>query len=73
MDVQNQRTGNPAFAADCYHLTFASAAIGVGILAGVDYDIDGGIRPDGLASDLGVDEFLGIVKRFYLPVVMKRK
>jgi uncharacterized repeat protein (TIGR01451 family) len=50
-------TGNPAFAADGYHLTTTSAAIDQGVDAGVTTDIDGQPRPIGLAPDLGADEF----------------
>jgi parallel beta-helix repeat protein len=54
--VQNQHTGNPAFAPDGYHLTVSSAAIDRGVDAGVTTDIDGGVRPFGPAPDLGADE-----------------
>lgn len=56
INVTNQTTGNPAFAADGYHLTPASAALDKGVNAGVGDDIDGQIRPFGAAPDLGVDE-----------------
>jgi uncharacterized repeat protein (TIGR01451 family) len=52
----NEYTGDPAFAADGYHLTPASAALDRGIDAGVETDIDGQPRPFGLAPDLGADE-----------------
>jgi len=55
--MQNQRQGNPAFAADGYHLTAASAAIDWGMNAGVITDIDGDPRPVGSGYDLGADEF----------------
>ena len=42
---------------DGYHLTAASAAIDQGVDAGVTTDIDGQVRPMGLAPDLGADEF----------------
>jgi uncharacterized repeat protein (TIGR01451 family) len=52
--VQNQYTGDPAFAADGYHLRAGSAAIDKGVGAGVTADIDGEARD--LAPDLGADE-----------------
>ena len=55
--VQNQRQGNPAFAADGYHLTAGSAAIDAGVNAGVTTDIDGDPRPQGEGYDLGADEY----------------
>jgi len=55
--VQNQRQGNPAFAADGYHLTAVSAAIDHGVNAGVTTDIDGDPRPVSSGYDLGADEF----------------
>jgi hypothetical protein len=55
--ITTQYTGNPAFAEDGYHLSFASAAIDRGVDAGVQDDIDGDLRPVGGASDLGADEY----------------
>jgi len=61
--VTNEYTGNPAFAADGYHLTASSEAIDRGVNAGVDDDIDGDPRPIfttvtiGTGYDLGADEF----------------
>ncbi len=52
----NPITASPAFAADGYHLTSASAAVDAGIDAGVVDDIDGEPRPLGTAPDLGADE-----------------
>lgn len=49
-------SGKPAFAADGYHLTAASAAVDAGIATGVINDIDGEPRPLGNAPDLGADE-----------------
>lgn len=49
-------TATPAFAADGYHLTAASAAVDAGVGAGVTLDIDGQPRPMGTAPDLGADE-----------------
>ena len=55
--VQNQHTGDPAFAADGYHLMAGSAAIDEGIDAGITSDLDGQGRPAGAGYDLGADEF----------------
>jgi len=65
--VTNEYTGNPAFAADGYHLTFPSEAIDKGVDAGVTTDIDGYQRPCGLAPDLGADE----ITCLYLPMILK--
>jgi hypothetical protein len=65
--VQNQYTGDPAFAPDGYHLTAGSAAIDKGVDAGITVDIDGDPRPAGAGYDLGADEFW---YRIYLPVVI---
>jgi len=68
----NEYTGNPAFAADGYHLMMSSEAIDKGVDAGVNEDIDGDPRPvdndrNGIAlPDLGVDE----LPLFYLPLVL---
>jgi hypothetical protein len=56
--VQNERWGTPAFAADGYHITAASAAMDAGVDAGVTTDIDGHYRPYGSAPDLGADEII---------------
>ncbi len=53
-------SGNPAFAADGYHLLAGSAAIDQGVSTDVATDIDGRHRPQGAAPDLGADEFPGI-------------
>jgi len=61
--VTNEYTGDPAFAADGYHLTASSEAIDKVVSAGVDDDIDGDPRPIfttvtiGTGYDLGADEF----------------
>ena len=69
--VVNEFTGDPAFAADGYHLTDTSAAIDKGIDAGVLVDIDGEPRPLRLGYDLGADE---LDKYFaYLPLVLSPK
>ncbi len=52
----NEYSGNPGFAnpsAGDYHLTSGSAALDVGIDAGVTTDLDGLTRPIGLGFDLG--------------------
>lgn len=66
--VQNQFTGDPAFALDGYHLTVNSAALNKGIDAGVAEDIDGDPRPFGDGFELGADE---LVKYIYLPTLLK--
>jgi parallel beta-helix repeat protein len=68
VSVQNQHTGDPAFAADGYHLTAGSAAIDVGADAGVLTDMDGDKRPLG-RPDFGADEW---ITRVYLPLVLRR-
>jgi hypothetical protein len=53
--------GDPAFAGGGdYHLITGSAAIDVGVDAGVATDIDGDLRPLGLGYDIGADEFLDL-------------
>jgi uncharacterized repeat protein (TIGR01451 family) len=54
--IANEYTGDPAPAADGYHLTIDSAAIDKGVNAGVYHDIDGEPRPQGSGYDLGADE-----------------
>ena len=54
--IQNQFAGDPAFAANGYHLTVRSAAIDAGVDAGVLTDVDGDTRPFGDLPDLGADE-----------------
>jgi hypothetical protein len=56
--VTHAYTGTPAFAPDGYHLTALSGAIDHGVDAGVTSDIDGEARPQGLAPDLGADEYV---------------
>lgn len=68
VSVHNQRTGDPAFAADGYHLTVGSAAIDQGVDAGVMTDIDDESRPTGAGYDLGADE---IWYNIYLPLVIR--
>jgi hypothetical protein len=66
--VTHDYTGDPAFAADGYHLMAGSAAISRGVNAGVMTDIDGGPR-DAL-PDLGADEYQPSV---YLPIILLRR
>jgi hypothetical protein len=66
VSVQNQRAGDPAFAADGYHLTAGSAAIDAGVDAGVPIDVDG--QPRLSTPDLGADEF---VWNTFLPVALR--
>jgi hypothetical protein len=63
----NDHSGDPAFAADGYHLTLGSAAVDRGVSAGVDTDIDGDTRPIG-RPDIGADEW---GTRVYLPLVLR--
>lgn len=71
ISVVNEHTGNPAFAADGYHLTTASAAIDKGLSVGVGIDIDHEPRIQG-APDLGADELVTItIRRVYLPIMCK--
>ena len=66
--VGNEFTGEPAFAADGYHLTAGSAAMDKGVDAGVTVDIDGEPRPAGTGYDLGADE---LWHKIYLPLVIR--
>jgi parallel beta-helix repeat protein len=68
--VQNQHTGDPAFAADGYHLMAGSAAIDEGIDTGITSDLDGQGRPAGAGYDLGADEFW---HKICLPLVLRNK
>ena len=73
--ITNATTGNPAFAADGFHLTSASAAaIDKGVNAGVTTDIDGEPRL-GHTPDLGADEYWppGALRRLYLPLILRRR
>jgi hypothetical protein len=69
----NPADGDPAFAADGYHLGPGSAAYNRGVDANVTTDIDGDPRPDSCSPDIGADELItGLTcRRIYLPIVMK--
>ena len=67
--------GEPDFVspdAGDYHIGENSAAIDLGVDAGVTQDKDGLPRPQGAAPDLGAYEF---TKRYtiYLPLVMRNR
>jgi hypothetical protein len=66
VSVTHAITGDPAFAADGYHITPTSAAFDAGVDAGVSTDIDSDFRPQGTAPDLGADE---IIAQFATPEV----
>jgi hypothetical protein len=67
--------GDPRFNADGYHLMLGSAAIDRGVNAGVTTDIDGEHRPQGLAPDLGADEYTQASSfyEFFLPFVAHKE
>jgi hypothetical protein len=69
VSITHEFNGDPAFTADGYHLTAASAALGRGIPAGVPTDIDGDLRPP--LPDLGADEYGAPPVQFYLPLIVK--
>ncbi|HOU12089.1 MAG TPA: choice-of-anchor Q domain-containing protein [Anaerolineae bacterium] len=68
----NDHEGDPAFAADGYHLTASSAAINKGVNADVTSDIDGELRPQDGGYDLGADEVKAEFK-LYLPLVLRNR
>jgi len=70
----NPVDGDPAFAADGYHLGPGSAAYNRGVDADVTTDIDGDLRPDGCFPDIGADELItGLAcRRVYLPLVLRQ-
>ena len=57
LNIDHQVYEDPAFLADGYHLTEASAAIDQGIPTTVTTDLDGQPRLQGPAPDLGADEW----------------
>jgi parallel beta-helix repeat protein len=67
LTVTHQITGSPAFAADGYHITSASAALDAGVYAGVTTDVDGDPRPLGSGYDLGADEVSLLVTKQATP------
>jgi parallel beta-helix repeat protein len=70
IDRISDQFGDPAFAADGYHLTGNSAAIDAGVDAGVEADIDGDPRPLSGGYDIGADEFSWLI---YLPLVARNR
>ena len=68
VSVQHQRSGDPGFATDGYHITAGSAAIDKGVDAGITVDMDDEPRPAGRGYDLGADE---LWYRIYLPLVLR--
>ena len=77
----NNVDGNPKFTDSSnhdYHLLSGSAAIDVGVFAGVTTDLDGHSRmPDygGLRVDIGAyeAEYQGVIYQTYLPVTIKQQ
>jgi hypothetical protein len=65
----HEYTGDPAFAADGYHLTAGSAAISRGVTTDVTTDIDG--DPRDVPPDLGADEYQ-YLSPLYLPIILLR-
>jgi predicted outer membrane repeat protein len=68
--------GSPAFvdpAHHDYHLSFASAAVDVGVNAGVFTDLDGNPRPVKLGFDIGAyeNQYTGPIHYVYLPLVRR--
>ena len=70
--VLNQHVGDPAFAPDGYHIGPGSAALDVGVNAGVGIDVDRQPRPYQM-PDLGADEYWppGVLKYIHLPLVLR--
>ncbi len=54
----NDRSGDPVFGPDGYHLGSTSLALGLGVNVGVDDDVDGQTRPQDGGYDAGADEFV---------------
>ena len=69
----NPVDGDPAFAADGYHLGPGSAAYNRGVDTDVTTDIDGDPRPDSCSPDIGADELVtGLAcRRIYLPIILR--
>jgi hypothetical protein len=64
--ITNEYSGNPAFAADGYHINAGSAAINRGVNAGLSVDVDGDPRLS--PPDLGADEY---VLKSYMPIIFR--
>lgn len=58
LSLSNESTGNPLFESDGYHIQYGSAAMDVGVNAGVFLDIDMDYRPYASGYDLGADEWV---------------
>jgi fibronectin-binding autotransporter adhesin len=77
INATNNYVGAPAFVdpnSGNYHIGPTSTAIDKGINAGVTSDIDGEIRPQGSAPDLGADETAGSgssEQPLFLPIILK--
>lgn len=57
VNVQRERTGDPAFQADGYHVRSTSAAFG-NVVSSLDHDVDGHHRGWGTQKYLGADEYV---------------
>ncbi len=66
----NDHAGNPVFSADGFHIGPVSAALDIGVNAGVTDDIDGERRPQGGGYDIGADEY--DLRDIFLPMVVKK-
>jgi hypothetical protein len=60
LTVNNERSGDPDFQADGYHIRTHSPARD-GIASTLDHDVDGHLRDWGNQKDLGADEFVPVV------------
>jgi hypothetical protein len=68
--VTNEHMGDPAFAADGYHLTSGSIAIDKAVNTNLITDID--YEPRFAIADLGADEFVTFtVRRIDLPIILR--
>jgi hypothetical protein len=75
INTSNNYTGDPVFIDSKYHIGLASAALDRGINTGVTIDIDGELRPQGVAPDLGADEAAPSIQfnqRRFLPLILKQ-